>query len=28
MIKIIMTSYFHDGALFHFFEFLTTLAPL
>jgi len=24
--KIIMTSYFHNGALFHFFEFLTTLA--
>jgi len=21
-----MTSYFHNGALFHFFEFLTTLA--
>jgi len=25
MKKIIMTSYFHNGALFHFFEFLTTL---
>jgi len=24
--KIIMTSYFHNGTLFHFFEFLTTLA--